>query len=496
MFRKILKTATNSKNRCKTTFSKQFNSRPFSSNPHSFQHEHSSKNSYEQDHTSKIDDGYDFNSFLPVASNEILRKLENEDEKVKSDGPIDISQPVDIDDGQPKILEEPINIVPRTLKSVTEPSTLTLEPPKSPEIKKLAPEIPKISEPVPIAAEFQEPTPPPTKPVFSAIPSYHSEVSEIYNKIKDATCMVRIYSNAKCVSHGSGCFIESEGVAITAAHVVGSQRTVFVSTRNNPEIMLTATVLQLDQLSDIAIIKINKPRGEIDPEPYNFPTIKLAKRNYVVKEGDFCMAVGAPQSQKYYGTVSTGIINCVPRKLGNLSEKIVIQHTAMNGGGLSGGPLLNSEGELMGVHIMGTKTGGTTFGFAARLEDLYYLYDDFKQKTSKYLLGIDYTEHEFVDKNSESGSKQSGSKKYWIVASSQRKELKKGDIILEVEGVSCGEYNSLAGVVKEYIYQGKTIKFKVERVHVEKDKNGKENGKTTKRVEIISVKPMKKPIKI
>jgi len=487
MFRDILKTATNSKNRCKTTFSKQFNSRPFSSNSHSFQHEHSSKNSYEHDYTSTIDDGYDFNNFLPVASNEILRKLQNEDEMVKSDDPIDIlKKPTDIDDELPKIPEEPTKMIAELPKSVTEPSTVTLEPPKLPEIQKAVPETPKIiSEPVPITAEFQEPIPSPTKPVFSAIPSYHSEVSEIYNKIKDATCMVRIYNNAKCVSHGSGCFIESEGVAVTAAHVVGSQKTVFVSTRKNPEIMLTATVLLLDQLSDIAIIKINKPRGEIDPEPYNFPTIKLAKRNYIIKEGDFCMAVGAPQSQKYYGTVSTGIINCVPRKLGNLSEKIVIQHTAMNGGGLSGGPLLNSEGELVGVHIMGTKTGGTTFGFAARLEDLYYLYDDFKQKTSKYLLGIDYTEHEFVDKNSKSGN----SKKYWIVVNSQRKELKKGDRILEVEGVSCGEYNSLAGVVKEYIYQGKTMKLKVERVYVE-------NGKTTKTVEIISVKPMKKPIKI
>ena len=108
-----------------------------------------------------------------------------------------------------------------------------------------------------------------------------------------------------------------------------------------------------------------------------------------------------------------------------------------------------------------------------------------KQKTSKYLLGIDYTEHEFVS----NGNNSETSKKYWIVASSQRKELKKGDKILEVEGVSCGEYNSLAGVVKEYIYQGKTIKFKVERVYVE-------NGKTTKKIEIISVKPMKKPIKI
>ena len=84
MFRNILKTATNSKNRCRTTFSKQFNSRPFSSNSHSFQHEHSSKNSYEHDYTSTIDDGYDFNNFLPVASNEILRKLQNEDEMVKS----------------------------------------------------------------------------------------------------------------------------------------------------------------------------------------------------------------------------------------------------------------------------------------------------------------------------------------------------------------------------------------------------------------------------
>ena len=237
MFRNILKTATNSTNRCKTTISKQFNSRPFSSNSHSFQQDYSSKNSYQQDHASKVDDGYDFNSILPVFSNEIQRKLQNDDETVKSDDPIDIlTKPTDINDQTPKepteiVLEPPKSVTEPLTEPPTEPPTVKIEPPKLPEIIKMRPETPKnVSEPEPIAAEFREPPTTATKPVFSAIPSYHSEVSQIYNNIKDATCMVRIYNNAKCVSHGSGCFIESEGVAVTAAHVVGSQKTVFVST--------------------------------------------------------------------------------------------------------------------------------------------------------------------------------------------------------------------------------------------------------------------------
>merc|ERR1711974_118783 len=136
---------------------------------------------------------------------------------------------------------------------------------------------------------------------------------------------------------------------------------------------------------------------------------------------------------------------------------------------------MGSKGELIGIHILGTRNTGTTFGFATRLSDIYHNYDDFKHKTSKYYLGIDFVEHE--DENGD---------RYWEVTGSTRKELKKGDKILSIQKVQGETSNSLVGAVKDMLYQGKNIEFKVKRTVVE-------DGKTITKIEIVKVQSIKKP---
>lgn len=149
------------------------------------------------------------------------------------------------------------------------------------------------------------------------------------------------------------------------------------------------------------------------------------------------------------------MINFAPRKLGDLQEKLVIQHSAMCGGGTSGGPLINANGQLMGVHILrnaGRAATGTSFGFAAPITDFYHLYDQFKQATCRFELGIMVTE----DSNEREG-------KHLVVTNSTRGDIRKGDKILEIVGRSKDDYTTLEGALKEHIQKGEPFEVKISR---------------------------------
>jgi len=312
---------------------------------------------------------------------------------------------------------------------------------------------------------------------------YHEQLARLADQVKDATCTIRVYdARARSVAHGSGCFIESSGVIVTAAHVVGTARSVAIVTRQNPDQFMRATVRTVDQFSDIAILEVNKPRAEADPKPYNFPTVKLAPRDYAAKEGDFCLLVGAPQSLKYHSTVSTGVINHAPRKLGDLQEKIVIQHDAMCGGGTSGGALMNANGEMIGVHILrnaSRRSGGSNFGFAAPLSELYYLYDSFKAATCKYELGVSYVE-----------AKDDTHGEHLVVTLSTNSGFKKGDMILGFAEENSGTYNSLAGAIRKRVLSGESMSLHVIREVTEKD------GKKARRKGVLKLSPQRKSKKL
>ncbi len=133
---------------------------------------------------------------------------------------------------------------------------------------------------------------------------------------------------------GSGFVLESEGVIVSNAHVVGQAAQVTVQYRNNTREL--AQVIAVDEMRDIAVIRIKSGRGGLNAAP-TMPTI-----------GDEVTAVGAPLGLGF--TATRGIIAADPRQIDVTVPLRLIQHDAAINPGSSGGALVDAEGRLVGMN--------------------------------------------------------------------------------------------------------------------------------------------------
>ncbi|XP_041106067.1 serine protease HTRA2, mitochondrial-like isoform X1 [Polyodon spathula] len=145
------------------------------------------------------------------------------------------------------------------------------------------------------------------------------------------------------VSSGSGFVIGQDGLIITNAHVVANKRGVKVKLANGDT--YNAVVQDMDQVADIATIKINAK--------HPLPTLSLG-RSSDVRQGEFVVAMGSPLALR--NTITSGIVSSVQRggqELGlSNSNMDYIQTDAAIDFGNSGGPLINLDGDVIGINTM------------------------------------------------------------------------------------------------------------------------------------------------
>ena len=135
----------------------------------------------------------------------------------------------------------------------------------------------------------------------------------------------------------SGFIINPAGYIITNCHVIKGQTNFIIKLNNGKE--YKGEIVGMDPETDIAVLKIDTG--------YELPYLKFADPD-TVKVGHFAIAIGAP-----YGlgqTVTTGIVSYKGRTTGLNPYENYIQTDASINPGNSGGPLLNIEGEVMGVN--------------------------------------------------------------------------------------------------------------------------------------------------
>jgi len=163
---------------------------------------------------------------------------------------------------------------------------------------------------------------------------------EIYTKCSDAVVLVYQYDRANSLlGYGSGVIVSSRGLVYTNYHVV--ERASRIEVRNGNEIFDSVAFAGFDPFNDAVLLKL--PEG-------NYPFINVSKDNEY-KIGSSIYALGNPQG--YAKTFSYGVISAI-RTIENAAK---IQISAPISSGSSGGALLNSKGELIGITSNSVTTG-------------------------------------------------------------------------------------------------------------------------------------------
>jgi len=183
--------------------------------------------------------------------------------------------------------------------------------------------------------------------------AYSMTVADAVDRIGPAVCRIERIDGQG--GHGSGFVIAPDGLVVTNFHVVGDARTVRVSMPDGAS--SEGRVLGRDPDTDIALVRADGSFTDVAP-------LGDSKR---LRRGQIAIAIGNPLG--FESTVTTGVVSALGRSLrsrnGRLIDDVIQTDAALNPGN-SGGPLVSSHGEVVGINtavIMGAQ--GICFAVAA-----------------------------------------------------------------------------------------------------------------------------------
>ncbi|GAA0179364.1 trypsin-like peptidase domain-containing protein [Clostridium sediminicola] len=258
---------------------------------------------------------------------------------------------------------------------------------------------------------------------------------------------------------GSGIIFSEEGYILTNYHVVQGAKeisVIFNTSKNEEEKKeYEAKLLNYNEKLDVAVIKL--------VEDVKVPAVAKFGNSDNLQAGDPVIAIGNPLGQDFLGTVTSGVVSALNRKVTDENNNIqsYIQTDAAINNGNSGGALVNIYGEVIGVNS--AKIGGSNvegLGFAIAINDIEPLLQDL----IKPIITIGVTISEINDALSKKYSLPIGIYIHEVEEFSPAEVagLKSGDVIIEFDGKKISTSDEL-NEIKQSHEVGDEIEIKVYR---------------------------------
>lgn len=317
----------------------------------------------------------------------------------------------------------------------------------------------------------------PLKEIFSKNVKYVTEkevtvtdkgISDAVSKLYDASVIVEVGTGEdKLSGWGSGFVYKTDdkyGYIFTNHHVVDGAKSIKIILSNETEV--TGELVGSDEYADVAVVKI--PKDKV------IAVAEIGKSEDVLV-GDTIFAIGTPVSLEYSFTVTRGILSGKNRmvEMSSSAKKSyygqsgdswymnLLQIDASINSGNSGGPLANSNGEVIGItnsKLSSSSLSGASIenmGFAIPIEDALSVaeYLENNGKVTRPVLGVTMTSVEGAEYN---GVKISDSITSGAVitdvssgSTADAAKLKKGDVIIKLDDYKIKDYKYL----KYYLYR-------------------------------------------
>ena len=270
---------------------------------------------------------------------------------------------------------------------------------------------------------------------------------------------------------GSGIIISEDGYILTNNHIVNSSSSSYyyelgkankvTVTLYNDKTKYDATIVGTDSQTDLAVIKIEKS---------GLTAAELGDSD-AVQVGEFAMAIGNPLGLT--DSVTAGIISAVNREVSDQDGNtyVAIQTDASINSGNSGGALVNSKGQVIGVNTLKLSGNGIEgVGFAIPINSTKEIYEQLIQynKVKRPYIGIGG-----IDLDEQTAEYNNLVVGIYIktiddFSAAEKAGLRIGDVIIEVEGTKVTKMDEL-NAIKNKKQIGDTLKLKVYRDGKEKD---------------------------
>jgi Do/DeqQ family serine protease len=242
------------------------------------------------------------------------------------------------------------------------------------------------------------------------------------------------------IGTGSGVIISEDGYIVTNNHVVKGASEIEITLNNKKS--YKAKLIGTDSKMDIALLKIDADE--------KLPYTAFANSDSV-KIGEWVLAVGNPYNLT--STVTAGIVSAKARDLGTSGIQSFIQTDAAVNPGNSGGALVNTRGELIGINTMISSMTGSYVGysFAVPSNIARKIIEDIMEfgNVQRGILGVEGGELNDVASKELGISRTQGFyiNKVTKNSGAEKSGLQKGDIIVKLDDLNVATYADLSGYI-------------------------------------------------